>query len=145
MIKAVAQLPAAPRRTHSAGRQRADRNLRAWCAEMIRNCDKHDALMKPSWDADEDAPPDVFRAICAMTPRLHELRGRIGDARALTPEALLGKAKAILADYRWNVPEDRSDAAFVAWSLARDLVAAVEAGAAFGAPSSSDPPSAEEG
>ena len=130
MTEVDAQLPAARRRSCSAGRRRADQILRAWCAEMVGIRETSDALLQPFWAVGADPPDHVFRAACSTTPRWHELRGLIGNAQALTPEALLAKARAILAEYRWNVPEDRTDAAFVAWSLARDLVAAMEAGPA---------------
>lgn len=127
----------APRRPRGAPRRDPERKLLAWCAEMVAHANRCDELMHPYWESGTEAPDEVRAIAYGSVPRIHELRGKIGDAPATTPAALLAKARAILADYRGVEPEDRTDAVYTAWSLARDLVTAMQAGTDLAAPAPS--------
>ncbi len=134
MSEAETTSSTAPRRPRGVPRRDPERKLLAWCAEMVAHSNRCDELMHPYWESGEEAPDEIRAIAYGSVPRILELRGKIGDTPATTPAALLAKTRAVLADYRGAEPNDRTDAFYAAWSLVRDVAAALQAGTDLAAP-----------
>ena len=99
-----------------------DAKLVALCQEQVAREHAHFAACQPYWDQGQDPPGEVMEQMRASVPGFHRARRKIGATSATTVPGLLAKARMIV-EYAGPMGVRPEDDEYVAWSLARDLLA----------------------
>ena len=99
-----------------------DAKLVALCQEQVAREHAHSAACQPYWDQGQDPPAEVTEQMRASVPSYHKARRKIGITPATTVAGLMAKARMVV-EYAGPEGVQPGDDDFVAWSLARDLLA----------------------
>ena len=99
-----------------------DAKLVALCQEQVDREHAHLAACQPYWDQGQDPPEAVMEPLRASVPGFHRARRKIGATSATTVAGLLAKARMIV-EYAGPMGVQPEGEDFVAWSLAKDLLA----------------------
>lgn len=99
-----------------------DAKLIALCQKLVDREREHQAVCDPYWDQGKDPPAEVYEWMRESVSDFHDVRVEIGSIPATTVPGLLAKARMIVALSGPTGEHPRSDE-YVAWSLARDMLA----------------------